>query len=103
MSRFFGFRSSTSSRTLARLPVFACVNVGKPIRAGTARWKAISDPVWKKEYAGLYRKPVADAHALSASHARQHSPTPDADQPLPPRSADASTDKPVIATSPSEA
>ena len=73
------------------------------LQSYAARWKAISDPVWKKEYAGLYRKPVADAHALSASHARQHSPTPDADQPLPPRSADASTDKPVIATSPSEA
>jgi hypothetical protein len=48
------------------------------LQAYAARWKELSDPVWKKEYAGLYRKPVADAHALSASHERQHGATPEA-------------------------
>ncbi len=37
-----------------------------------SRWKALSDPVWQEKYAALYRKPIAEAHALSESHARQH-------------------------------
>jgi hypothetical protein len=37
-----------------------------------SRWKTLSDPVWQEKYAALYRKPIADAHALSESHAREH-------------------------------
>jgi MoaA/NifB/PqqE/SkfB family radical SAM enzyme len=42
------------------------------LQAYAARWKELSDPVWQEKYAAIYRKRVAEAHALSESHARQH-------------------------------
>jgi MoaA/NifB/PqqE/SkfB family radical SAM enzyme len=35
-------------------------------------WKELSEPVWQKDYAEQYKKPLAEARALSASHERQH-------------------------------
>jgi hypothetical protein len=35
-------------------------------------WKRLSDPVWDERYADLYRKPLADAHALAQSYERTH-------------------------------
>jgi MoaA/NifB/PqqE/SkfB family radical SAM enzyme len=37
-----------------------------------SQWKALSDPVWRSNYESLYRKPIAEAHALSEGHDRQH-------------------------------
>jgi MoaA/NifB/PqqE/SkfB family radical SAM enzyme len=37
-----------------------------------AQWKALSDPVWREKYETLYQGPVAEAHALSEGHDRQH-------------------------------
>jgi MoaA/NifB/PqqE/SkfB family radical SAM enzyme len=37
-----------------------------------SQWKALSDPVWRAEYETLYQKPIAEAHALSEGHDRQH-------------------------------
>ena len=40
-----------------------------------SQWKALSAPVWREKYETLYREPVAEAHALSESHERQHRET----------------------------
>ena len=37
-----------------------------------SRWQALADPVWQESYAAMYRRPIAEAHALSKSHDRQH-------------------------------
>ena len=37
-----------------------------------SQWKTLSEPVWRKKYETLYKEPIDEAHALSASHERQH-------------------------------
>jgi len=45
----------------------------KPVLLSYAsQWKALSDPVWQDKYETLYQKPIAEAHALSEGHERQH-------------------------------
>ena len=39
-----------------------------------SQWQSLVEPLWQERYAELYRKPLADAHALSESHAREHPP-----------------------------
>jgi hypothetical protein len=47
----------------------------KPMLTAYAeRWEALSEPLWRDQYQALYRKPVAEAHALSQSHEREHRP-----------------------------
>jgi MoaA/NifB/PqqE/SkfB family radical SAM enzyme len=37
-----------------------------------SRWQALAEPVWREGYEALYRKPIAEAHALSESHDQRH-------------------------------
>ncbi len=54
------------------------------LRAYAESWKELADPLWQKRYADQYAKPLAEAHALSASHERQH---PHPGQPIPGQAA----------------
>jgi MoaA/NifB/PqqE/SkfB family radical SAM enzyme len=66
-------------RETCRGGAFRLVRELRPrLLAYASRWKELSDPVWQDKYVALYRKPIADAHALSESHARQH---PEAEEP----------------------
>ena len=63
---------------------FRLVNDLRPtLLTYASRWKELSDPVWQEKYAALYQKPVADAHALSEGHAREHPETKETPAPPP--------------------
>ncbi|MGD0837961.1 MAG: radical SAM protein [Polyangia bacterium] len=42
------------------------------LRAYAERWQSLAEPVWREKYEVLYRKPIAEAHALAQSHEREH-------------------------------
>jgi MoaA/NifB/PqqE/SkfB family radical SAM enzyme len=61
-------------RETCRGGAFRLVNDLQPrLLSYASQWEKLSEPVWREKYAALYRKPIADAHALSESHVRQHS------------------------------
>ncbi len=37
-----------------------------------SQWQSLAEPVWRERYQELYREPIAEAHALAASHDRNH-------------------------------
>jgi MoaA/NifB/PqqE/SkfB family radical SAM enzyme len=45
----------------------------KPMLVSYAeRWESLAEPLWREKYEAMYRKPIAEAHALSQSHDREH-------------------------------
>jgi MoaA/NifB/PqqE/SkfB family radical SAM enzyme len=42
------------------------------LREYAERWRALADPLWRRNYAALYAKNISDAHALSAEHDQAH-------------------------------
>ncbi len=42
------------------------------LRSYAEEWQKLADPVWRETYETLYRKPIAEAHALAQSHEREH-------------------------------
>lgn len=42
------------------------------LRSYAEEWKGLAEPLWRRDYADVYAKNIADAHALSAGHERAH-------------------------------
>jgi MoaA/NifB/PqqE/SkfB family radical SAM enzyme len=50
------------------------------LRSYAESWKNLAEPLWQTSYAAKYAKSIAEAHALSVSHDRQH---PNPGKPIP--------------------